>query len=63
MPCFTWTGVEVGVRGNGDGLGVDIGEPLLIKKRKNTLNKIDIFNPYKKMLEDNERRAGLPGQR
>lgn len=63
MPCFTWTGVEVGVRGNGDGLGVDIGEPLSIKKRKNTLNKTDIFNPYKKMLEDNERRAGLPGQR
>lgn len=35
--CFTWTGVEVGVRGSGDGLGVDMGEPLLIKKR----NKIN----------------------
>lgn len=27
VPCFTWTGVEVGVRGNGDGLGVEIGDP------------------------------------
>lgn len=27
VPCFTCTGVEVGVRGNGEGLGVDIGEP------------------------------------
>lgn len=26
-PCFMCTGVEVGVRGSGDGLGVDIGEP------------------------------------
>lgn len=28
--------MEVGVRGNGDGLGVDIGEPLLIKERRET---------------------------
>lgn len=28
--------MEVGVRGNGDGLGVDIGEPLLIKEMRET---------------------------
>lgn len=49
VPCFTWTGVEVGVRGSGDGLGVDMGEPLLIKKR-NKVNKRHILNPSKKML-------------
>lgn len=61
MPCFTWIGVEVGVRGSGDGLGVDIGEPLLIKKRKekqNKLNKIDTFNPSKKILKITEERQG-----
>lgn len=27
VPCFMCTGVEVGVRGNGEGLGVDMGDP------------------------------------
>lgn len=47
--------MEVGVRGNGEGLGVDMGEPLLMKKKKqNKLNKRDIFSLSKRMLKKME---------
>lgn len=53
--------MEVGVRGSGDGLGVDMGEPLLIKKRKEKQNKRDILNPSKKMLKIMQKGQGDQG--